>query len=85
MIIIETDLIPFQYFNRKFKRVLKVIPFGNHSFNVIKNESNYFRVVKSLVNSINITISVIKNPIYLQNLLSDNLHITLNLKKNELE
>ena len=80
-IIIESDLIPYQYMDKKFKRILKVISFGKFSFNLTNNESKYFRVIKPYLTSINISISFLNNPYYLKNLLKDQINITLNFRK----
>ena len=33
-LIIESDLIPYQYMDKKFKRIFKVIIFGKFCFNL---------------------------------------------------
>ena len=55
--IIELDLIPYQYMDKKFKRIFKVIIFGKFCFNLTYNESKYFRVIKPYMIIINISIS----------------------------
>ena len=80
-LIIESDLIPYQFMDKKFRRILKVISFGKYSFNLINNESKYFRVMKPYISSINISISFLNNPNYLKNLLKDQINITLNFRK----
>jgi hypothetical protein len=67
--------------DKKFRRILKVISFGKYSFNLINNESKYFRVMKPYISSINISISFLNNPNYLKNLLKDQINITLNFRK----
>jgi len=83
-IIIETDLTQTQYFNDKTCNIIKVLNYGENVYQ--SNITNYYKVVKSYITTINITISLLNNSINITELLNDYIFINLHFKqKNELE
>ena len=83
MCIIERDLIPYQYFNNKLIRIIKVLNFGNNLLNFNSNELHYYNVINDHITSINITISLLNNKTYVYDFINDNKHIKLNFRKKK--
>ena len=83
-IIIESDLTQPQYFNDKTCNIIKVLNYGENIYR--SNITNYYKVDKSYITTINITISLLNNSINITELLNDYIFINLHFKrKNELE
>ena len=80
-LIIECDLIPFQLFNNFSKRIIKTINIGTMLQNSEPLKNSYFKVIKERINSINITISFIKNITYIYDFKQDDINITLHFRK----
>jgi len=76
LILIESELVPFQYFNSNLKRLLKVINYEKDFKSNI-----YYNVVKPHLTTINITLSSLNDNISIEKIIKDYIFINLHFKQ----
>ena len=80
-LLFESDIVPVQYVNNQLKNVLKIINYGTEMM-PYTSKDYYQKVIKSFINTINITITSYSNLILPEEvLLKDYIYINLHFKK----
>ena len=76
LILIESGMVPFQYFNSSLKRLLKVINYQKDSKSAI-----YYNIENPYLTTINITLSSLNDNISIEKILKDYIYIYLHFKQ----
>ena len=76
LILIESGMVPFQYFNSSLKRLLKVINYEKDSKSNI-----YYNIENPYLTTINITLSSLNDNISIEKIIKDYIYINLHFKQ----